>query len=89
MFLGADAVTAEDGICEANHAQAQLKELMARRRRSVYVFADSSKLCRRRFHAWVRLALAWTLGKDDGSRPGQVEKFRDAGVQVEVAEVSA
>jgi hypothetical protein len=28
---GADAVTAENGICEADHAQTWLKELMARR----------------------------------------------------------
>ncbi|MDP9998280.1 hypothetical protein [Pseudarthrobacter sulfonivorans] len=31
VFLGADAVTAEDGICEADHAQTRLKELMAAR----------------------------------------------------------
>ncbi len=36
-FLGADAVTAEDGICEADHAQTRLKELMAERGLSVYV----------------------------------------------------
>jgi DeoR/GlpR family transcriptional regulator of sugar metabolism len=29
-FLGADTVTAKDGICEADHAQTRLKELMAR-----------------------------------------------------------
>jgi hypothetical protein len=44
VFLGADAVTAEDGICEADHAQTRLKELMARRGNAVYVLADSSKL---------------------------------------------
>ena len=32
VFLGADAVTADDGLCEADHAQTRLKELMARRR---------------------------------------------------------
>lgn len=35
VFLGADAVTAEDGICEADHAQTRLKERMARRGREV------------------------------------------------------
>jgi DeoR/GlpR family transcriptional regulator of sugar metabolism len=36
VFLGADAVTAEHGICEADHAQTRLKELMARRGNSVF-----------------------------------------------------
>jgi DeoR/GlpR family transcriptional regulator of sugar metabolism len=88
VFLGADAVTAEDGICEADHAQTRLKELMARRGRSVYVLADSSKLGLRPFHAWARLALPWTLVTDDGADPAQVQKFRDAGVAVEVAAVT-
>ena len=41
----------------------------------------------RLFHAWVRPALPWTLVTDDGVDPSQVRKFRDAGVQVEVAAV--
>ena len=87
VFLGADAVTAEDGICEADHAQTRLKELMARRGNTVYVLTDSSKLGLRPFHAWARLALPWTLVTDDGADPGQVQKFREAGVTVEVAAV--
>jgi DeoR/GlpR family transcriptional regulator of sugar metabolism len=59
VFLGADAVTAEDGICEADHAQTRLKELMARRGNLVYVLADSSKLGLRPIHACARLA-PWT-----------------------------
>lgn len=85
VFLGADAVTAEDGIREADHAQTRLKELMARRGNNVYVLADS-KLGLQPFHAWARLALPWTLVTDDGADPGQVEKFIDAGVEVEVGE---
>jgi DeoR/GlpR family transcriptional regulator of sugar metabolism len=44
VFLGAAAVTAEDGICDADHAQALLKELTARYGNFVYVLADSSNL---------------------------------------------
>ena len=44
VFLGADAVTAEDGICEADHAQTRLKELMAPARECRYVLADAAKL---------------------------------------------
>ncbi|KQQ82766.1 hypothetical protein ASF64_09280 [Arthrobacter sp. Leaf137] len=70
---------------EADHTQTRLKELVARRGRSVYVLADLSKLGLRPFHARARLALPWTLVTHDGADPGQVQKFRDAGVQVEVA----
>jgi len=87
VFLGADAVTAEDGICEADHAQTRLKELMARRGTHTYVLADSSKLGLRPFHAWARLALPWTLVTDDGADPVQLEKFRKAGVKVEAVPV--
>jgi DeoR/GlpR family transcriptional regulator of sugar metabolism len=79
----------EDGICEADHAQTWLKELMARRGREVYVPADPSKLGLRPFHPWPRLALPWTLLTDDGADPDQVERFRDAGgVAVAVATVA-
>lgn len=84
VFLGADAVTADDGICEADHSQTRLKELMARRGAHVYVLADSSKLGQRPFHAWARLATPWTLVTDAGADPHQVALFQAAGVEVEV-----
>jgi DeoR/GlpR family transcriptional regulator of sugar metabolism len=84
VFLGADAVTADDGICEADHSQTRLKELMARRGLHVYVLADSRKLGQRPFHAWARLPAPWTLVTDDGADPHQLALFQDAGVAVEV-----
>ena len=66
----------------------RLKELMARRGRKVYVLADSSNPGLRPFHAWARLALPWTLVTDDGADLSQVQKFRDAGIAVEVATVA-
>jgi DeoR/GlpR family transcriptional regulator of sugar metabolism len=57
---------------------------MARRGRDVYVLADSSKIGLRPFHAWARLDLPWTLVTDDGADPGQVQKFRDVRVTVEI-----
>lgn len=83
VFLGVDAVTAEDAVCEADHSQTRLKELMARRGNLVYVLADSSKLGLQPFQAWALLALPWTLVMDDGADAEQVQKFRDAGVAVE------
>lgn len=79
VFLDADAVTADDGICEADQAQTRLKELMARRGANVYVLADSSKLGQRPFHAWVRLPRPWTLVTDDGADPHQIMLFREEG----------
>jgi len=84
-FIGADAVTADSGICEADHAQTRLKELAARRSEHVYVLAHSAKLGLRPFHAWTRLPLPWTLITDDGADPAEIAKFQDTGVSVEVA----
>lgn len=88
VFLGADAVTAEDGICEADHDQIRLKELMARRGDHVYVLADSSKLGIRPFHAWARLRLPWTLVTDSGATEQMTARFVDAGITVETVEIS-
>lgn len=60
MFLGADAVTAEDGICGADHAQTRLKDLVARAL-TTYVLADSSKPGLQPFHMWARLVPPSTL----------------------------
>ncbi len=88
VFLGADAVTVDAGLCEADQAQTRLKELMARRGNLVYVLADSTKLGNRPFHAWVRLPAPWILVTDNRADPGQVELFRQSGVTVQVVEVS-
>lgn len=83
VFLGADAVTADDGICEADQAQTRLKELMARRGKTVYVLTDSSKLGQRPFHAWVRLPRPWTLITDEAADPHQIDLFHNAGIHVQ------
>ncbi len=88
-FLGADAVSAEDGLCEADHAQTRLKELAARRSDEVYVLAHAAKLGLRPFHAWARLPLPWTLITDDSADQAHIDRFLEAGVLVQVAEVSS
>ena len=85
-FVGADAVTVEHGICEANLEQTRLKEMMMTRADRVYVLADASKLGQRPFHAWARTPPSWTLVTDDGADPDQVRRFRAAGVEVILAE---
>ncbi len=82
VFLGADAVTAQDGICEATLEQTRLKELMARRSVQVYVLVHAAKLGRRPFHAWARLPERWTLVTDSGADDSAVSPFTAAGVEV-------
>jgi hypothetical protein len=40
------------------------------------------------FHAWARSALPWTLRTNDDADPAQVQKFRDAVVEIEGAAVA-
>jgi DeoR/GlpR family transcriptional regulator of sugar metabolism len=84
-FLGADAVTAERGICEASPAQTRLKELMARASDRVYVLAHSAKLGATPFNAWVHLPGKWTLVTDPGATPQQLEPFDRRGIATIVA----
>ncbi|GAB3185154.1 DeoR/GlpR family DNA-binding transcription regulator [Nesterenkonia halophila] len=87
VFFGADGVTADFGICEAEVEQTRLKEIVASRAGAVYVLADSSKLGRRPFHAWARFALPWTLVTDSVSGYEEIERLREAGVDVVVVDV--
>ena len=84
VFLGADAVTAEHGICEADHMQTRLKEIMAARSTHVYVLAHSAKVGARPFHAWADLPLPWTLVTNADAPDGQVQRMRERGIAVEL-----
>ncbi|MFD4768457.1 DeoR/GlpR family DNA-binding transcription regulator [Streptomyces niveus] len=81
-FLGTDGVTAEHGLCEADHRQTRLKQLVARRSQRVYVLAHAAKLGRRPFHAWTRLAPPWTLVTDTAADPETVKALRGQGITV-------
>ncbi|WP_029090131.1 DeoR/GlpR family DNA-binding transcription regulator [Brevibacterium album] len=81
-FLGADAVTAEHGVCEASLQQVRLKELMSRRAERVYVVAHAEKLGRSPFHAWADLGPGWTLVTDDSATQEQTAQFTDRGIAV-------
>jgi DeoR/GlpR family transcriptional regulator of sugar metabolism len=84
VFLGADAVTAEHGICEADLLQTRLKELMAARSSSVYVLAHGEKIGIRPFHAWADLPLPWTLVTTADAPADEIERMRERGVVVEL-----
>ncbi len=81
-FLGADGITAEFGVCEAETSQTRLKEMMIRRSRRVYVVADSSKIDKRPFNVWAALPSEWTLVTDDEADVRALERFADQGAEV-------
>ena len=85
VFLGADAVTAERGICEASPVQTRLKEMMARAGDRVYVLAHSAKLGATPFNAWVQLPGRWTLVTDAGATSEQLAPFHRRGIETVVA----
>jgi len=89
VFMGADGVTAERGICEADLQQTRLKELMMQRSDRTYVLAHSAKLEQRPFHAWALMPDRWTLVTDSAADPFDVARFRDHGIEVVVVEASS
>lgn len=81
-FLGADAVTAEFGICEAGYEQTRLKELMMERAGRTYVLAHSAKLGQKPFHAWAPIPPGTTLVTDSSATREQIEPFERASIDV-------
>jgi DeoR/GlpR family transcriptional regulator of sugar metabolism len=61
VFLGADGVVADFGLCEGSAEQAYLKECFARRAAQIFVLADPSKLGRARQQHWTPLERDWHL----------------------------
>lgn len=84
-FLGADAVHAVHGLCEATQEQVRLKELMARNAECVYVLAHGAKLGAKPFSAWARFDPRWILVTDTSASESQLASFRERGIKVEVA----
>ncbi len=87
-FMGADGVTADSGICEADLTQTRQKELMMRRAQHVYVLAHAAKLGQRPFHAWAVMPDRWTLVTDSTADPQEVSRFRDRHIEVVVVDVN-
>jgi DeoR/GlpR family transcriptional regulator of sugar metabolism len=86
-FLGADAVNAELGICEAELEQTRLKELMIERAGTVYILAHAAKLGHRPFHAWAPIPQGATLITDGAATEAELDPFRSAGITVVSAPV--
>ena len=88
VFLGADGVTADRGVCEGTAEQASLKRLMIARSAALFVLADSTKLGLAPSHFWTSLPEPWTLITDDGATEEALAPFRThSEVTVEIAAV--
>lgn len=61
VFVSADGVVANRGLCEASASQSYLKERMIQQAAKVFVLADASKLGRDRQQYWTPLNSEWTL----------------------------
>src|SRR3954452_4823156 len=81
-FLGADAVTADLGICEAELEQTRLKEIMIERPSRIYVLAHAEKLGRKPFHAWAPIPGGATLVTDATATDDLTAPFEKAGLHV-------
>lgn len=86
VFLGADSVTADRGICEADVRQTRLKELMTRRGERVYLLVHAAKIGRAPFHAWAPMPRHWTLVTDQDASREALEPFRSCGVDIAVVD---
>lgn len=75
VFLGADGVTADRGLCETTAEQAALKRLMVEQADEVYVLADASKIGRTSGHWWTALDRPWTLVTDAGATEEALAPF--------------
>lgn len=84
VFLGADAVTADRGVCEASVVQTRLKQLMARAGARVFLLMHAEKLGQRPFKSWVQLPGPWTLVTDSSVQPDQLAPFEARGIEVVV-----
>lgn len=86
VFLGADGVTAERGVCEGTAEQAALKRAMVEAASRVVVLADADKIGVTASHYWTRLDRPWTLVTDDRVSEAALAPFRRRGdVEVVVA----
>ncbi|SDT30578.1 transcriptional regulator, DeoR family [Pseudomonas asplenii] len=85
VFVSADGVVANRGLCEASAEQAYLKEKMLMQASEIFVLADASKLGRDHQQFWAPLEGRWTL-ITDAATDAQLLPFQSCGrVKIEQA----
>jgi DeoR/GlpR family transcriptional regulator of sugar metabolism len=82
LFMSADGVVADRGLCEASLEQISLKSLMMQQAREVVVLADATKLSRGDQSFWAVLPGRWTLVTDERASAEECEAYAAAGARV-------
>ncbi len=85
-FIGVDGLTVEEGCSTYDELEAQTDHAFIRRARRTIVVADSTKLRRRTFARICRTDEITDLVTDSGADQVTLDQFRDAGVNVLIAE---
>ncbi|MGI8667990.1 MAG: DeoR/GlpR family DNA-binding transcription regulator [Jatrophihabitans sp.] len=82
MFLGVDAISADQGPATAHEGEAQVNQLIVERSRRVIAVADSSKLGQRAFCTICAIDRIDLLITDTAADPALIAGFIAAGVDV-------
>ncbi|PRX49320.1 DeoR family transcriptional regulator [Prauserella shujinwangii] len=82
VFLGADGITADRGLCCPTLEQARLKHSMLHAGTRSYVLIDHSKVDSAPFAYWAPLDREHTVLVDGGGDPAALESFGDSVVVV-------
>lgn len=85
-FIGVGGIDPGEGATEFNLEDAEVKRAMIARSQRVIVLADASKLGNVCFASVAPLADVDVLVTDAGADPAMVDRLRDAGVDVVVAD---
>jgi DeoR family transcriptional regulator of aga operon len=84
-FVGADGVSAEDGLTTHHEVEADTNRAMIQRAKQVVAVADGSKLGRATFAQICPIDMVHELITDRRADRREIERIRDAGVSVTVA----
>jgi len=81
LFVSADGLVVQRGLCEATIEQISLKRLMMQQAQETFVLADSSKLGCASQAVWAQLQTPWTLITDAQQEQWQ-PFFAQGGVRI-------
>ena len=84
-ILGADGVSAGEGITTYDETEARTNHAMVAKADRTIVVADGSKIGRAAFAAMARLEEVDVLVTDDSADPSELDRLRAAGLKVVVA----
>jgi DeoR family transcriptional regulator, fructose operon transcriptional repressor len=85
-ILGVSAIDLQYGVSTANHAEAQIKRMLARAAKVRIALADHDKFGRQYFAYVGPVTDINILVTDCGTERSYIDQFREAGLQVVVAE---